>query len=188
MGILETIDGMNLSDEEKDKLRQEYAEEQRPLRVAGFRNDADEFVAKLSDAGLASAPGVLKRVRRILMSEDAHEPAAILMSDADLQLSGEDATGATSREEVTLADEVKALFSLFPGFAEGKLKIALSEQGGVASGAGTRPDEGDESPEKRTTAARENIRRVTGTGGEAAPMTRKRYRRGGHAAVAGGDN
>lgn len=188
MGILEEIEGMDIPEEQKQKLRDAHAEEMRPQRVAGYRTGADEFVAKLSDAGLKEAPGFLKEVRRVLMSEDAHEPAAILMSDADLNLTGDDATGATTREEVTLAGEVKRLFSLLPGFNDGELKMQFSQQGNIAE-AGTAPAHGD-GPEGSAdvATARQNIRRVTGQDGDAPKNTRKRYRRGGHTVVTGGDS
>lgn len=189
MGYIEEIDQMDLSDEVKSDLKAKYLADTRPQRVAGYRSEADEFVQLLSDAGLEKAPGFLKRIRRIMMSEDAHEPAAILMSDAELGLTGDEATGATGREEVTLAQEIKALFSLLPGFQEKKLKIDLGAMA-LADEAGVKPDDGgDPTPDEKTKEARTNLRRVTGQAGDGAPvMTRKRYRRSGHVVATGGDN
>lgn len=186
MGLLDTLDSLNLSDEEKEKLRQEFAEEVTPLRTANRRSEVDQDVQKLIDMGFDSAPGALKFYRRVQLSDDG-EPGTVLLSDADMNLSGDDATGATGREGMSSAQILKRFVEMLPKNEEGKLALALSDQG-IAGSTGKPPAKGDQ---------------IDGSGDEAdhragaekalgRTITRdrsKRYRRGGVVIpAAGGDS
>ena len=90
MGILETIDGMDLSDEQKDKLRQEYSADVDPLKTENDslkakdrRSSVEEEVKALGGIGLSAAPGLLKFYRRVLLSGDAEEPGEGNVEDAE---------------------------------------------------------------------------------------------------------
>lgn len=191
MGVIEEIDKLDIPDEAKAKLKAEHNAEMRPSRLAGLKSDAESVVSRFRDMGFSEEKGCsafLKRLRRIQMSEDAHEPAAVLMSDADLELSGEEALGASSREEVNLADEIVNLLNLLPGANEGKLKIQLSEQAVSAEG-GSRPASGDSNPAQEAHDASTRLSKHTGV--QTQGVSRSRYRRGGRpvaTATQGGDS
>ena len=115
----------------KEKLRQEHASEFDPLKserdslaAKDRRTDVETEVKGLSDLGFSEAPGLLKYYRRVLLSADAEEPGAVLMSDTELHLSGDVATGATGREEISVAGALRKFVELLPRNSEGKLELS----------------------------------------------------------------
>lgn len=150
MGILETIDALNLSDEDKARMKSEYESEVNPLRTENSSlktRDRSERVkaeiALLSDAGWNKAPAALAFVRRVYLSPDAEEPGVVLFADHELGLSGSDATGAVQREEMSAKKVLETFFSLLPTDKDGKLKLALSDQGDLTDDHG-KPLTGDD--------------------------------------------
>jgi hypothetical protein len=130
VGILETIDALNLSDEEKARMRREYSEEVDPLKTENStlkmtdrRERVRVEIANLSDAGLKDAPKALAFLRRLYLSPDAEEPGVVLFADHELGLSGDESTGATKREEMSTKSAFEHFFSLLPTDADGKLKV-----------------------------------------------------------------
>ncbi len=159
MGILETIDALNCSDEEKARMRREYEEEVNPLRTENQTlrtNDRRESVklaiAELSDAGFKDAPRALAFVRRLYLSPDAEEPGVVLFADHELGLSGDEATGATAREEMSVKKAFETFFEMLPRDKDGKLKITLSDQGTITDDHG-QPLVGDKSDAAANTEA-----------------------------------
>ena len=131
MGILETIDGMDLSDEQKEKLRQEYSADVDPLKTENDslkakdrRQSVEDEVKALAAIGFSEAPGLLKYYRRALLSPDSEEPGAVLLSDSEMHLSGDVATGATGREEISVAGALRKFVELLPRNNEGKLDLS----------------------------------------------------------------
>lgn len=184
MGILEEIDKLELSDEQKATLRREYASEIDPLReqndsltARDRRSSVDTEIKALSDLGFSEAPGLLKYVRRIYLSADAEEPGAVLLSDNEMGLSGDEATGATGREEISVAGTLRKFIELMPRSQEGKLQLSDI----TVDDDHNRPDPGDNDPEKKVKEHRENLGRITG---RSLDRTRKRYQ--GRAGVAAG--
>jgi hypothetical protein len=185
VGILETIDGLDLSDEQKDKLRQEYAEgidplktENDSLKAKDRRSSVEEEVRGLANLGLSEAPGLLKFYRRVLLSGDAEEPGAVLLSDSEMHLSGDAATGATGREEISVAGALRKFVELLPRNNEGKLNLSdmsLTDDHG-------RPDDGNNDGEETTDDHRANLGKITGRD---LTRTRKRY---GATVSAGGED
>jgi hypothetical protein len=176
VGILEEIDKLDLSDEVKDKLRQEHASEIDPLKserdslaAKDRRTEVDTEVKGLADLGLSGSPGLLKFYRRVLLSADAEEPGAVLMSDTELHLSGDVATGATGREEISVAGALRKFVELLPRNNEGKLELSdmmLAEENHG------RPEEGGEEEGESTDDHRKNLEKITG---RSLTRTRKRY-------------
>lgn len=188
MGILETIDQMNVSDEEKDRLRREFSEEVDPLRDVARRESARAKESRVEQQieGLkplfGDAPAAYAYARRILLSDD-EEPAGVLLSDADLGLSGDNATGSTGKQEITLSEALTGFIDRLPKNHEGKLNITLSEQGN-ANEDHDRPDDGNEpNRTERSAEARKGLSKAIGK--DIPARTRKRYRGGGLAAVGG---
>ncbi len=176
MGILETIDGMDLSDEQKEKLRQEYSADVDPLKTENDslkakdrRQSVEDEVKALAAIGFSEAPGLLKYYRRALLSPDSEEPGAVLLSDSEMHLSGDVATGATGREEISVAGALRKFVELLPRNNEGKLDLSdmnLTDDHG-------RPDEGGEpDADKATDEHRKNLEAITG---RSLKRTRKRY-------------
>ena len=170
MGILETIDALNCSDEEKARMRREYAEEIDPLRSERDRLQATDRqgrvkveIANLSDAGLKEAPAALAFLRRLYLSPDAEEPGVVLFADHELGLSGDEATGAHAREEMSTKAAFEKFFSLLPKDKDGKLKIALSDQGTLTEDHG-QPLTGDAAAdaEANTTAHKSSLGKAIG--------------------------
>lgn len=166
MGILETIEGMDLSDEQKAQLRKEYSEDLDPLKTENDslkakdrRTEVETEVKGLSDLGFSAAPGLLKFYRRVLLSGDAEEPGAVLLSDSEMHLSGDDATGATGREEISVAGALRKFVELMPRNGEGKLEFSdmnLTDDHG-------RPEAGsEESDDDKNAAARSSLAEITG--------------------------
>jgi len=192
VGILETIDTLNLSDEEKARMRREYAEEVDPLKSERDRlqaNDRSERVrveiANLSDAGLKEAPAALAFLRRLYLSPDAEEPGVVLFADHELGLSGDEATGARAREEMSTKAAFEHFFSLLPKDTEGKLKLVLSDQGDITDEHG-KPKTGDDlaDAEANTAAHKESLGRAIGQP-IGRPSRAKRY--GGRTSSGGGE-
>jgi hypothetical protein len=187
VGILETIDALELSDEQKEQLRREYSGEVDPLKTENDslkardrRSSVEDEVKTLGGMGFSEAPGLLKFYRRVLLSGDAEEPGAVLLSDNEMNLSGDAATGATGREEISVAGALRKFVELLPRNTEGKLN--LSDQALELEDHG-RPEDGGE-PDKATKddEARENLSAITGRN---IKRTRKRYQRG---VVSGGED
>jgi hypothetical protein len=184
VGILETIDGMDLSDEQKDKLRQEYSADVDPLKTENDslkakdrRSSVEEEVKALGGIGLSAAPGLLKFYRRVLLSGDAEEPGAVLLSDSEMHLSGDAATGATGREEISVAGALRKFVELLPRNNEGKLELSdmnLTDDHG-------RPDDKGDGEDEDSDDHKKNLEEITG---RSLKRTRKRY----GATVAGGDD
>lgn len=189
MGLLEQIEQMDLSDDVKQRLREEHQadlrEEQKKrvmLEAQSKKKAVADEVAELADMGFSEAPGLLKFVRRVLLSDDG-EPGIVLLSDADLELSGDEATDASGKEEMSTADTVRKFISLLPKKEiEGKLKVQLSDQA-LAAEAGEGPDTSTDDEAKR----QEREKSVEGWAGEVPKRTRNRYR-GRARAATGGDS
>jgi len=169
MGVLESIAKLDLSDEEKEALRKEYREEVQPLRTNSKRNEVDAEIALLSDAGFETAPGALAFFRQVMLSDDG-EPGLVLLSDDELNLSGDDATGTKKREGISTADTLRKFVSLLPRTQEGKLdlgaQVNLSDDHG-------KPEEGDPSDEDKRDERRNSLGRATGRA--IKPVSRSRY-------------
>ena len=184
MGILEEIDKLDLSDDVKEKLRQEHQSEFDPiksendsLKAKDRRSTVEEEVKGLSSLGFSEAPGLLKFYRRVLLSADAEEPGAVLMSDTELHLSGDAATGATGREEISVASALRKFVELLPRNNEGKLELSdmhLSDDHG-------RPEDGGEEQGESSEDHKKNLEKITG---RSLSRTRKRY--AGQGIVSGG--
>lgn len=176
MGILETIESLELSDEQKEKLRQEYSEDLNPLKTENDslkakdrRQSVEDEVKALAAIGFSEAPGLLKYYRRALLSPDSEEPGAVLLSDSEMHLSGDVATGATGREEISVAGALRKFVELLPRNNEGKLELSdmmLTDDHG-------RPEDGGEaSTEDKSAEHRKNLETITG---RSLKRTRKRY-------------
>lgn len=173
MGFLEEIDRMELSDEVKDQLREQHRLEMNSkddeLLQLRRRNRRDEVEAEIKDLDVlfnSEAPGLLKFVRRVYLSDD-QQPGSVLLSDADLELSGDEATGSRSEQEISVAGAVREFIKLMPRTQEGTLK--LSDQGLVTD---DHTDDQDESDEKST----ERRKRVESTLGRPVERTRGRIK------------
>lgn len=158
MGLLEEIDKLELSDEQKATLRAEHQseigskdDELGQLRRRNRRVEVEAEIKAFSDLGFNEAPGLLKYVRRIFLSDD-ERPGAVLLSDADLELSGDEATGARSEEEVSVAGAIREFIKLMPLSADGKLQlsdlVADNDHGGPDSDAETDAKSSDERRER----------------------------------------
>lgn len=192
MGILETIEALNLSDEEKARMRREYAEEVDPLKGENSTlkaNDRRERVrveiANLSDAGLKDAPKALAFLRRLYLSPDAEEPGVVLFADHELGLTGDESTGATGREEMSTKAAFEKFFSLLPTDTDGKLKVMLSSQGDITEDHG-KPKTGDDvaDADANTAAHKSSLGKAIGRE-IGRPSREKRY--GGRQSSGGGE-
>lgn len=188
MGFLETIDTLELSDEMKEQLRREHAGEVDPLKserdglkARSRQQEVEDEVKALGSVGFAEAPGLLKFYRRVLLSPDSEEPGAILLSDSELQLSGDTATGATGREEMSVAGVLRKFVELLPRNSEGKLNLSDMM---LAEEDHGRPEDGGEEGKETTDEHRKNLERITGRD---LNRTRKRYG-GGVSSGGGGDD
>jgi hypothetical protein len=186
VGILEEIDKLELSDDVKDRLRQDYASEIDPLKsendslkAKDKRTAVDDEVKALASLGLSETPGLLKFYRRVLLSADAEEPGAILMSDSELHLSGDAASGATGREEISVAGALRKFVELLPRTAEGKLQLSDMMLSTEDHG---RPEAGTEDDKESSEDHRKNLERITGRS-----LTRTRRRYGATVTGGGGD-
>lgn len=184
MGLIDELESMDLADDVKDRIRREHEAELNgntvelsQLRAQARRNDVEQEVEGLK-ALFGEQPGLLKYVRRVLLSDD-EAPGLVLLSDADMQLSGDVATGATQKDEVTVAGAIRQFIELLPKKDDGTL--ALSDQ--VLAGNSTERVEEEEDAADKSKGATERLGKITG---HTAARTRKRYSGGLH--VAGGDN
>src|SRR4029077_19737355 len=113
------------------------------------------------------------------LSADAEEPGAVLMSDSELHLSGDVATGATGREDISVAGALRKFVELLPCNNEGKLELSdmnLADDHG-------RPDDGGEEEGETTDDHRKKHEKMPG---RSLTRTRKRYG-GGVVSGGGGD-
>lgn len=174
MGLLDEIDKLELSDEQKEKLRSEFDgevdskdTELATLRRRNKKKDVDAEVSALDGLGFSESPGLLKFVRRVFMSDD-EQPGIVLFSDADLELSGDEAVGARSREEMSTAAVLREFIKLMPRNADGKLN--LSDQAFADDNHDGPPNEEQETDTEKA-EKRGRVERVLGR-----PVERKRSR------------
>lgn len=197
MGILETIDALDLTDEQKAQLRQDHESaidplktQNKDLRRDNKRDKVEDEISDLCKIGFADAPGALAYVRRVFLSDadadPATEPETVLLADHQLGLTGDMATGATTPEPATAASVLRKFFELLPKNNEGQLVVKFSDQHLAPDdhdrpeGAGTGGDTGDKSSQHRQSLS-------TAIGRDIKPRTRKRYMQGGYPVVEGGD-
>lgn len=173
MGYVEDVQAMELSDDVKAQLITAHNSE-----IEDTAKERDSLKAKskvatvekeIEDWGLSDHPGLAKYVRRTLLSPDSEQPGAVLLSDSEMGLSGDSATGATGREETSVADVVRNIFKLMPHSEDGRLN--LSDQA-ISSDDHGRPEKGDDDPDDKTNKARANLAKHTG---KATKRTGKRY-------------
>jgi hypothetical protein len=187
VGLREDLERLDLSDDAKQKLLESHDDEIKDLstelvtlRTKDRRKSVETEVTELSDAGFKNQPGLLKFYRRVLLSDD-QEPGTVLLSDSDMGLSGDVATGATKKEEKSTAEVLREFVKLLPRNDDGKLVFAemlLSDQDFDT------PDKGDEpSAEDKTKEARERLAKHTGQ--PVKERTRSRY--GAPVGAGGGD-
>lgn len=176
MGYIEDVQALDLSDDVKQSLIASHQKEVDPLKQenqtlsAKTKKDAvEQEIAQLSELGFKESPGLLKFVRRVFLSADAEQPGAVLLSDQELNLSGDEATGATGKEDISVAGGIRKFIELMPRTQEGKLN--LSDQANLSENI-NRPDEGedneDEKKEKRKAASSK-------LAGRTVERTRNRY-------------
>lgn len=172
-GFLDVLDTLELSDEQKEQLRQGHAEEITPLEEAqrvsaaqARKATVEKEIEELGKLGFSDQPGMLAFVRRVYLSDD-QEPGIVLLSDGDLELDKDEATGAKSREEKSTAEVLRHFISLIPRNDDGK--IALSDQILASDAIEEKPEEeegGDE--EKKKIDSRKRAEKLLGR-----PITRK---------------
>jgi hypothetical protein len=194
VGFNEDLDGLDLAEDVKARLRQAHDSEVDPLRSRAENAEALDRKARvtteiteLSDMGWDKAPAALAYARRVFLSPDADEVGAVLLSDAELELSGDEATGARVKEDVSAAHVLRTFLGLLPKTQEGKLAMALSDQGIAVDDHGRPANSGDdagETAEEKTTKHKESLGRALGTT-IGRPSRDKRY--GGRTATGGGD-
>lgn len=205
MGFLEDIDAMDISDEQKTKLKAAHLADVEPLRADrdkhardNKRDKVEEEVKSLAvlfsdDEGhiIPQAIPAMKFVRRLYLSDTdadpAQEPEAVLLADHELGLSGEQATGAHASEGITAAGAVRKFIELLPTQEkEGKLRMLLSDVAlsaddhGRESGSGAEGDDKD----KDSKAHRASLEAATGL--EIPERKRTRYSGGRPKVAAGG--
>jgi hypothetical protein len=186
VGFVEEIEKLELSDDQKQVLLREHGAELDPLKserdtlkATSRKSEIDGEVETLKSLGFSEAPGLLKFYRRCLLSPDSEEPGAVLLSDTELGLTGEEATGATGREEMSVAGALRKFVELMPRNNEGMLNLSdmhLTDDHG-------RPEDGGEGGEgDKTDEHRANLAKITGRD---IKRTRKRY--GGSVVSGGGE-
>jgi len=183
MGYLEDIEALDLADDVKAQLIASHQAEVDPLQTDNQtlkrktkKASVEAEIATLSDmlGDIPEKPGILKYVRRVYLSDD-EEPGTVLLSDAELELSGEEATGASSREELTVAGGIRKFIELMPKNAEGKINLGSQLEGNNDDTLSTRPKNGD--PENPETKAAEKASRTARLAGKPINRTRARYGR-----------
>jgi hypothetical protein len=184
VGFVEEIEKLELSDDQKAILLREHTTELDPLKserdtlkATSRMSEVDGEVETLKGLGFSEAPGLLKFYRRALLSPDAEEPGAVLLSDTELGLSGEKATGATGREEMSVAGALRKFVELLPRNNEGKLELSdmrITDDHG-------RPEDGGSEEGETSDDHRANLAKITG---REVKRTRSRYNR--HGVVSGG--
>ena len=187
MGLIDIIDQLDLSDDAKAQIRREHEQEMASEREKSQRLEREQRrttveaeITALADAGFKEAKGLLAYTRRVFLSDDL-EPGTVLLSDHDLSLTAEQASGATQREEVSTADVLRKFISMLPRTDKGT--IALSEQVLLTDDTGKPPSGEEPSAEEKTAGAKERLGNITG---QSVARTRKRYS-GRSFTVAGGD-
>lgn len=153
MGYVEDVQAMELSDEVKTQLiaahTKEVEEDRKKLDSLTAKSKVTTVEGEIDGWGLSDiSPGLAKYVRRTLLSPDSEQPGAVLLSDNEMGLSGDQATGATGREETSVAEVVRNIFNLMPRKDDGK--INLSDQM-ISTEDHSRPKKGDDSAEKTET-------------------------------------
>jgi hypothetical protein len=184
VGYIEDIQAMDLSDDVKQSLIDAHNAEVNPLRESNQSLQARERrervngeVEQLKSLGFEEAPGLLAYVRRVFLSADAEEPGAVLLSDNEMGLSGEVSTGATTREEVSVAGALRKFIELMPKTGDGQLAVKLSDQVDGASGDHGRPDKGgDLDVEEREAQVKARAARLSGRTIDRETVRGKRYR------------
>jgi hypothetical protein len=187
VGLIDKVRELGLDDDVVKMLEREHDAEVTPLREIARRDsaraklgDVEKKVENLSNMGFNDAPDALAFYRRVQLSDtqDGNEgPAIVLMSDSDLGLSGDQATGASGRQEMSASEMLDAFIAKFPVSEEGKLKVALSDQA-LANEDTDRPESGAEkSREEQTEDHRKGLSGAIGR--DVKPRNRNRYRRGG---------
>jgi hypothetical protein len=183
VGFVEEIEKLELSDDAKQLLLREHGAELDPLKsenstlkASTRKQTVDEEIDTLKSLGFSEAPGLLKFYRRVILSPDSEEPGAVLLSDTELGLSGEEATGATGREEMSVAAVLRKFVELLPRSNEGKLQLSDMQ---LTDDHGRPEDGGEEGGDKEDHRA--NLAKITG---REVKRTRARYNR--HGIVSGG--
>jgi hypothetical protein len=186
MGLLEDIDALELSDEQKATLKEKYSDEIKAqedensrLRRERNKTNVTKELDDLKEIGLED-PTLRKFLRRVFLSDD-DEPGIVLLSDSDLELSGDDAIGSHKREEKTTAQVLRDFIGLLPRNQEGKLDL-----GGMAledDNHGHPKDGEEEDEEKKRTERKESTKKWLG---REPTRSRKRYE-GRSLAGVGGD-
>lgn len=161
MGFVDDIKAReDLTDEQKTQFIAAFSDEVDPLKTElgtvkarDRRTSVDAEVealgAMFSDDLKDNVIGLQKFYRRVLLSPDAEEPGAVLLSDNELGLSGNEATGHTGREEISAAGVLREFVKLLPR-KEGEA-IGLSDMASISQDHG-RPSKGstdDMTPEER---------------------------------------
>jgi hypothetical protein len=185
VGFVEEIEKLELSDDAKAVLLREHSSELDPLKserdtlkATSRKQTVEDEVGALKSLGFSEAPGLLKFYRRALLSPDSEEPGAVLLSDTELGLSGEEATGATGREEMSVAGALRKFVELMPRNNEGKIELsdmAITDDHG-------RPEDGGTGDKETTDDHRANLAKITG---REVKRTRRRY--GGSVVSGGGE-
>jgi hypothetical protein len=174
VGLIEEIDKLELSDEAKAKLKSEFKGEVDPLKseldTHKAKSKQQSVEEKIDGWGLSEFPGVAKKVRRYLLAPDADEPGALLLSDSEMGLTGDKATGATTREEVSITQVVTDIFDSLPRNQEGKLN--LSDQALGVDDHGRPGDGEEETREEKMAGAKSRLSKATG---KSVQRTGKRY-------------
>jgi hypothetical protein len=162
VGLIDTLDSLDLSDDVKAQLRREHeqevtnlSDENATLKAKDRRDSVEQEVQDLAAIGLEEAPGLLKFYRRVLLSDD-EEPGAVLLSDDEMNLSGDQATGAKGKEEISVAGALRQFVSLLPRNQEGMLNLsdqALAGNSGDPTPTGETPDEDTARQQRRESAA-----------------------------------
>lgn len=184
MGFIEDIRARtDIGDDVKEAIITSHRGEVDPLRAQSRKEKVEGEITALSNLGFSEAPGLLKYVRRVFLSDD-EQPGVVLMSDTDMGLTGDLATGATGREEQTVAGAIRKFIELMPKSEEGKLSVNLSDQASTTDDHG-RPDNGDGTQTEEEKAANHNARtaRLSGRKIDRAEVRNKRYAR----TISGGD-
>lgn len=166
MGYREDIEALELADDVKERLIRAHESEVDPLRqqnealaARDRRESVETEVGALrtlfsDDENNTDAVGLLKFYRRCLLSGDAEEPGAVLLSDNEMGLSGDVATGANGREEISVAGALRKFVELMPRNAEGRLAVNLSDQANAHENDGRPKNGGDEQLSDEEAAAR----------------------------------
>jgi hypothetical protein len=160
VGFLDDVKKLELADDLKEKLIQAHQSEIDPYKEQNdklqaktkqdsVKREVDDLKALFGEDSVS----LLKFCRRVFLSADAEEPGAVLLSDADLELAGDDATGASGREDISVAGALRKFIELMPRTDEGKLKVQLSEQVEESLAGSNRPD-GDNEEDVSVKASR----------------------------------